>query len=148
MGSHPHLDHLQHIAVPCKGSKNVWNLSCHHTSSPFKSLALARIHPEYPQKMGLSINGGIPKWMVYNRKYLSNGWFGGSPIHLETSKSSARTGPTPTSECWVGPPHITGGVTDGGSKKASHESWKSLEIESRFGLGRGTWTFHILVIKH
>ena len=30
--------------------------------------------------MVVSINGGTPKWMVYNGKYHENGWFGGTPI--------------------------------------------------------------------
>ena len=33
-------------------------------------------HPE----MGVSSNGGAPKWMVYNGKPYSNGWFGGTTI--------------------------------------------------------------------
>ena len=30
--------------------------------------------------MGVSINGGTPKWMVDNGKSYWNGWFGGTPI--------------------------------------------------------------------
>ena len=30
--------------------------------------------------MVVSINGGTPKWMVYNGKYHENGWFGGTPV--------------------------------------------------------------------
>ena len=31
------------------------------------------------QRMGVSINRGFPKWLVYNGKSYSNGWFGGTP---------------------------------------------------------------------
>ena len=38
--------------------------------------------------MGVSINGGTPKWMVDNGKSYWNGWFGGTPIlgnlHIHT----------------------------------------------------------------
>ena len=30
--------------------------------------------------MGVSINGGIPKMMVYSGESHLNGWFGGTPI--------------------------------------------------------------------
>ena len=30
--------------------------------------------------MGVSLNGGTPKWMVYNGKPYQNGWFGGTII--------------------------------------------------------------------
>ena len=36
--------------------------------------------------MGVSKNGGTPKWMVYNGKPYKNGWFGGeNPLFSETS---------------------------------------------------------------
>ena len=34
--------------------------------------------------MGISINGGTPKWLVYNGKSHENGWFGATPMTLET----------------------------------------------------------------
>ena len=34
--------------------------------------------------MGVSKNGGTPKWMVYNGKPYSNGWFGGTTIFGNT----------------------------------------------------------------
>ena len=33
-----------------------------------------------PENMGISLNGGTPKWIVYLRKYHWNRWFGGTPI--------------------------------------------------------------------
>ena len=35
-------------------------------------------HNDY---MGVSLNGGIPKWMIYNGKVYQNGWFGGKTHH-------------------------------------------------------------------
>ena len=35
-------------------------------------------------RMGVSINGGTPKWMLYKGKSYQNGWFGGPPIYGNT----------------------------------------------------------------
>ena len=39
--------------------------------------------------MGVSLNGGTPKWMVYNGKPYLNGWFGGTPIFGNTQMLQA-----------------------------------------------------------
>ena len=72
------------------------------------------------QNMGVSKNRGIPKWMAYNGKPYSNGWFGGYPFFWKhpyhptsttTPKKSPKNSPienTPTTSVacrfrrWVG----------------------------------------------
>ena len=41
---------------------------------------------EIVKQMGVSIHGGIPKWLVYNGKFHENGWWLGVPLFQETSK--------------------------------------------------------------
>ena len=50
-----------------------------HVLMHWKSRSIGRrIHVIH--NMGVSVNGGTPKWMVYNGKPYWNGWFGGTTI--------------------------------------------------------------------
>ena len=62
--------------------------------------------------LGVSINGGTQKWMVYNGKSYENGWFGGPPIlgnyHMNDIKTYSETCFAPAAQkqeqanfCWV-----------------------------------------------
>ena len=99
---------------PEQNESDGWYLEASSTDFPTNSCRLSRTQPpKLPSQwwkscleawdIGVSINGGIQKWLVYNGKSHSNGWFGGTPnrgvAYFHTNSNHA-TGPL---QRWLSP---------------------------------------------
>ena len=71
---HSHDSNLLQSGDRCKWHVWIWPHSWDI------NIAMTLVDVQHHPEMGVSSNGGTPKWMVYNGKPYSNGWFGGTTI--------------------------------------------------------------------
>ena len=71
---HSHDSNLLQSGDRCKWHVWIWPHSWDI------NIAMTLVDVQHHPEMGVSSNGGTPKWMVYNWKPYSNGWFGGTTI--------------------------------------------------------------------
>ena len=112
-GDSPNLEAptLRFLKFGADGEFTGWQHSTTNFSTMYPSIIdhskPGYLKPEFCFSMGVSINGGTPKWMVYKGSSHWNGWFRGTQIYGNTHMLSYAFRTIPT-HCWD-PPHPSGG---------------------------------------
>ena len=77
--NHPRNGQGPHLSSPILTSLHSCNTWSSFRSLELSAITLGELNKLWPH-MGVSWNGGTPKWMVYNGRPYWNVWFGGTPI--------------------------------------------------------------------